>query len=559
MSKFKLTVLGLVSAVSVVAQNNDKGTFSGNFMSNAQFYDRDAKIGATTEVYNKYKSSADAFLYMNYDIKDYSFSLRYDVFNNSPLLNPQSVYNKQGIGFWQASRDIKNLNITVGYFYDQFASGMIFRAYEERLLGLDYAIQGARVKYQHKNLSLKAFAGQQKGNIFSGDRFSTSPQAIKGANAEYLTKFKQLRVMFGASAVNRSLDQETMNAVAAQINAQSLAERFDPKYNTVAVNGYTRLTYKNLSWYGEYNYKTKEAIANQDASKLTNNQGKLYYTTLNYSKTGLGKKQQASFGLNTQYKRIDHFSFRTSPLEQLNNGLVAYIPSITRQNTYRLLARYNAVTQLLGEEAIQGELIFTPKRGTTITLNGSYVNSLKANGDSMGNPKHLFSEYYGEIQHKFSKKLKGKLGAQSIFYCQSRYEQKIEDSTYHDVKAFTPFMELTYKFSKKTSLRVEAQYLKTGQDLGSFANAIVELNHAPHWSFSVGDMVNIEPHRSSFSQGVVSDEIIHYYSSYIGYTDGPTVFNVAYIKQVQGVNCTGGICRVEPAFSGLRFTLSTSF
>ena len=559
MSKFKLTVLGLVSAVSVVAQNNDKGTFSGNFMSNAQFYDRDAKIGATTEVYNKYKSSADAFLYMNYDIKDYSFSLRYDVFNNSPLLNPQSVYNKQGIGFWQASRDIKNLNITVGYFYDQFASGMIFRAYEERLLGLDYAIQGARVKYQHKNLSLKAFAGQQKGNIFSGDRFSTAPQAIKGANAEYLTKFKQLRVMFGASAVNRSLDQETMNAVAAQINAQSLAERFDPKYNTVAVNGYTRLTYKNLSWYGEYNYKTKEAIANQDASKLTNNQGKLYYTTLNYSKTGLGKKQQASFGLNTQYKRIDHFSFRTSPLEQLNNGLVAYIPSITRQNTYRLLARYNAVTQLLGEEAIQGELIYTPKRGTTITLNGSYVNSLKANGDSMGNPKHLFSEYYGEIQHKFSKKLKGKLGAQSIFYCQSRYEQKIEDSTYRDVKAFTPFMELTYKFSKKTSLRVEAQYLKTGQDLGSFANAIVELNHAPHWSFSVGDMVNIEPHRSSFSQGVVSDEIIHYYSSYIGYTDGPTVFTVAYIKQVQGVNCTGGICRVEPAFSGLRFTLSTSF
>jgi hypothetical protein len=350
-----------------------------------------------------------------------------------------------------------------------------------------------------------------------------------------------------------------MNAVASQINSLPVSERFNPKYNTVALNGYTRLTYKNLSWYGEYNYKTREAIANQDASKLINTDGKLYYSTLNYSKAGLGKKKQMSFGINTQYKRIDHFSFRTSPLEQLNNGLVAYIPSITRQNTYRLLARYNAVTQLLGEEAYQGELIFTPKRGTTITLNASHVNSLKANGDSLGNAKHLFSEYYGEIQHKFSKTLKGKLGVQSIFYCQSRYEQKIEDSTYHDVKAFTPFMEVTYKFSKKTSLRVEAQYLKTGQDLGSFANGIIELNHAPHWSFSVGDMVNIEPHRSSFSKGVISDEIIHYYSSYIGYTDGPTVFTVAYIKQVQGVNCTGGICRVEPAFSGLRLTLSTSF
>ena len=559
MTRFTLTVLSFVAAATGFAQSNDKGTFSGNFMSNAQFYDRDKEIGATTEVYNKYKSSADAFLFMNYDIKNYSFSLRYDVFNNSPLLNPQSVYNKQGIGFWQASRDIKNLNITVGYFYDQFASGMIFRAYEERLLGLDYAVQGVRVKYNYKNLALKAFAGDQKGNIFTGDRFTTSPQALKGANAEYQFRYRGMRFLTGTSAVNRTLDQGTMNAVASQINALPVSERFDPKYNTVALNGYARVSMGNLSWYGEYNYKTKEAIANQDASKLINRDGRIYFSTLNFSKAGLGKNKQMSFGVNTQFKRIENFSFRTSPLEQLNNGLVSYIPSITRQNTYRLLARYNAVTQFLGEEAYQGELIITPKRGTTITLNASKVNSLKENGDSLGNAKHLFSEYYGEIQHKFSKKLKAKLGVQSIFYCQSRYEQKIEDSTYKDVKALTPFMELTYKFTKKTSLRVEAQYLQTGQDLGSFANAIVELNHAPHWSFSVGDMVNVDPHRSSFSQGVISDKIIHYYSSYIGYTEGPTVFTLAYIKQVQGVNCTGGICRVEPAFSGLRFTLSTSF
>ena len=28
---------------------------------------------------------------------------------------------------------------------------------------------------------------------------------------------------------------------------------------------------------------------------------------------------------------------------------------------------------------------------------------------------------------------------------------------------------------------------------------------------------------------------------------------------VAGVNCTGGICRIEPAFSGVRFTLTTNF
>lgn len=561
MKKLAFLICVLCLTNEIIAQSNEnKGEFSGNFMTIAQGYDKDDKIGASTEVYNKYKSSVDAWLFLNYNIKGYSFSLRYDMFNNSPLMNPLDVYNKQGVGFWQASKDIKGLNITVGYFYDQFASGMIFRAYEERLLGLDYAIQGVRIKYNYKNLALKAFAGQQKGNIFTGDRFGVSPAALKGFNAEYSYKIlKKIRLSSGASVVNRALDQATMNAVASQINSQPLETRFIPKYNAYSYNGYSRINYKNLSIYGEYLYKTKEAISNQFGDLLINKDGNIIYTSLSYSKARMGKKKQFSFGANLQYKRIENFNFRTSPNEQLNNGLISYIPSITRQNTYRLLARYNAVTQFLGENAVQGEFIITPKRGTTITLNASNVRSLNSNGDTSGNAKHLFSEYYAEILQKINNKTKIKFGVQSIFYDQSRFEQKIRDSTYADVKAFTPFMELVYKLNSRASLRFEAQYLKTGQDLGSFANAIIELNYAPHWSFSVGDMVNTEPHRSSFSQGVVSDEIIHYYSGFIGYTDGPTVLTLGYIKQVQGVNCTGGICRVEPAFSGVRLTLSSSF
>lgn len=545
-------------SIPLFSQDNDRGVLSGNFMTNVQFYDRDSAIGATTEVYNKYKSSADAWLFLNYNLKGYSFSLRYDMFNNSPLLNPQTVYNKQGIGFWQASKDIGNLNLTVGYFYDQFASGLIFRAYEERLLGLDYAIQGLRVKYNYKNFAVKGFAGQQKGN-YPNDKFGVFPEAIKGLNVEYNGKYKAINFTGGASTVNRTLDQANMNTIVDEINGMPRDDRFIPKYNTYAFNGYGKIAYKELNFYGEYNYKTREAIRNQDGSALINKDGNIFFSSLNYSKAGLGKKKSSSFGVNLQYKRIENFVFRTSPNEQLNNGLIGYIPSITRQNTYRLLARYNAVSQFLGEESMVGELIYTPKRGTTITLNVSNVNSLKSNGDSTGNAKHLFSEYYAEIQHKVNRNLKVKLGVQSIFYDQSRFEQKVRDSTYEDVTTITPFLEVTYKLNKKTSIRYEFQYLQTHQDLGSFANAIIELNYSPHWSLSIGDMVNTVPHRSSFSQGVVSDEIIHYYSGFVGYTSGPTVVTLAYIKQVQGVNCTGGICRVEPAFSGVRLTLSTSF
>ncbi len=550
-----LLFIGLLSS-NIVAQENDKGVFSGNFQSNVQAYDKDDKIGANTEVYNKYKSSADAWLQLNYDIKGYNFTLRYDMFNNSPLLNPQTVYNKQGIGFWQASKTIGNLNITAGYFYDQFATGMIFRGYEDRLIGIDFAIQGLRVKYNYKNLAIKGFAGQQKGNIFSGDRFTLAPEAIKGLNLEYnFNLTNKIKIDLGTSFVNRALDQATMNSVVTKINSQKLDTRFIPKYNSYSTNAYTTIGFKDLKLYGEYVYKTKEAIFNQNGDLLINKDGNIIFTTLSYSKAKLGPKKRLSFGANLQYKRIENYNFRTSPFEILNNGNISYLPSITKQNTYRLLARYNAVVQQLGEEAYQADLVITPKRGTTLTFNASQVKSLTENGDGKGNSIKLFHELYGEIQHKISAKHKIKIGLQSIYYDQKRYEQK--DSSYPNVKTLTPFLEYTYKITKHKSLRIESQYLETGQDLGSFINAILEFNYSPHWSVSVGDMVNTKPHRSATS--TIPSEIIHYYSGFVGYTSGPTVVTAGYIKQVQGVNCTGGICRVEPAFSGARLTLTTSF
>lgn len=552
--KLRFFIASLLSFSTAIAQ--DKVEFSGNFQSISQFYDKDDKIGANTVVYQKFKSSTDAFLFLNAGYKGYDFTVRYDLFNNSPLLNPLGVYSKQGLGFWQLSKNVGDLNITAGYFYDQFGTGLIFRAYEERLLGLDFAIQGLRLKYNYKNLRIKAFSGQQKGNINSSDRFTIAPQAVSGANAEYGFKlFNKLNIDLGSALVNRTLDQTSMNSLASAINLQPLATRFIPKYNVYSVTNYSSIGYKNIRLFAEYVYKTREAIKNQNGDLYINKDGNILFTSLGYSRSNLGKKKQFSFGANVQYKRTENFNFRTAPQEILNFGMISYLPSITRQNTYRLLARYNHVVQLLGEEAYQADLLITPKRGTTISLNASQVKSLKSNGKLPNKSKKLFHEMYGDVQHKVNKNLKFKLGLQSIFYDQQRFEQK--DTTYPDVHALTPFFEITYKLNKKTSLRVEAQYLETKQDLGSFVNGVVELNYAPHWSISVGDMVNTAPHRSPTS--TIPSEIIHYYSGFVGYTTGPTVLSLAYIKQVQGVNCTGGICRVEPAFSGVRFSLSTSF
>jgi len=79
-----LVLLGTCNLALSQSKDSDKGQFSGNLLMTYQKYVRDDSIGATTKVYKENTASADAWLFMQYRIKGYSFILRYDAFNNSP-------------------------------------------------------------------------------------------------------------------------------------------------------------------------------------------------------------------------------------------------------------------------------------------------------------------------------------------------------------------------------------------------------------------------------------------------------------------------------------------
>jgi hypothetical protein len=566
-------LIGIIHASSAFAQSNDKGQFSGNLITNYQKYIRDDKIGANTKVYLEGSNSLESWLNMNYRINGYTFTVRYDGFFNSPLLNPIGSYTDHGIGYWQINKKLEKLDLTIGSFYDQLGSGLLFRAYEQRRIGIDYAIQGARAEYEiNEHLRVKAFAGNQKGNI--DDRFGYAKQVISGANIEGNTSLNKIQITGGLSALNRTLTSDDRQSIIETIKGYDVNERFIPKHNVYGGNAYVNIVRNALSVNVEYVKKSKEAMLIDN--KWQNKEGQILYGAIGWGKSGIpmgrhkrgtkkGKaRDKASIGINIQARHMDHFVIKTSPSEQLLNGLVSYMPSLTKQNTYRLLARYNAPAQEIGENGIQAEIDIKPNKKTKINLNGSYVQSADANGVN-GSPQLLFRELNGQVIQKINKNIKLKLGFQSIEYNQAVYEQEVD---YDNVQTYTPFGELNVKIrpSKRKkngrkrpskNIRLEVQVLNTDRDQGSFANIITEFSFNSNFTVAVGDMVNYAPHR--YENMNITDEILHYPSVFASYNSGKNIFSLAYLKQQAGVNCSGGICRVEPAFSGVRFTMNSNF
>ena len=510
-----------------------QSSFSGDLQLNTEFYQSDSAIGATgTPHYDNLLSGANGWLNTSYRNDQFGLEagLRLDIFNNSNLHNPGIPYTDAGIGRWYIKKKIDALSITGGYIYDQFGSGLVFRAYEERTLGIDNALFGMEVQYDiNENWTVKAIGGQMK-NLFT--RYDP---VIKGANIEGIipTKNQNIQIAPGAAFINRTIDQENMNVIVDQINGYDLEDRFVPKYNMYAGSVYNTLTVKDVSWYIEYAQKSQEAIKDID-NQLVNDNGSVIYSSLSYSTSKIGN----GFGITGQVRMVDNWVMRVSPNETQLDGIMDYLPALTKQNSLRLTARYQAVAQELGELAYQLNLTFTPKKGYTINANYSNVTN-----DSV----LLFQEIFVDFEMR-KPKYKLLLGGQYISYHQEIFENHPDIPI---VEAITPFAEFVYKFDKKKSMRMELQYQSTEQDYGSWIYGLVEFNVAPKWSFAVSDMWNYDP--------LLTEEALHYYSVFGGFTHKSSKITLNYVKQIAGIVCTGGVCRYEPAFSGLKAGLVTTF
>jgi len=143
-----LFFIGFLFFCQIVYAQETTSRFSGNLQSDASFFMRDSAIGAfNTPQYDRQLYGANSWLQLNYSNWGFDLGLRFDLFNNSNLLNPTGSYTAQGIGRWFIKKKVKKLGIEAGYLYDQIGSGIIYRAYEQRPLALDNALYGVKLSY----------------------------------------------------------------------------------------------------------------------------------------------------------------------------------------------------------------------------------------------------------------------------------------------------------------------------------------------------------------------------------------------------------------------------
>ncbi len=560
-----LALVFLLFGTLMVAQEaqQDKGSFTGGFQNSSNFFIRDSLIGAfDIPQYDYQHFGAQSWLDLGYTRSGFDIGVRFDVFNNSNLRNPNQSYTANGIGRWHIGKSLDKFDIRAGYIYDQIGSGIIYRAYEERALLIDNALKGVRLTYKiNDNWNARVFAGQQR-NLFSNYEPNMRGAVLEGYVD--LTSKEEGSKLFtlapGIGLIGKTLDDRTMSSIVDIVKTYLDEDRFKPTHNTYAGSIYNTLSFGPISFYTEAAIKTAEAFndplalkTNRDGStspgKMVREAGSVYYGSLSYAGNGLGVTLEA--------KRTENFEFRVDPNLQLIEGLINFIPPMNRQNTYRLTARYSPATQLLSEQAYQADVKYRWNKKLTTSANFSYITDLDGN--------KLFQETYTEIIYKHSRKFQIKGGLQLLDYNQEIYEQKTGVPI---VETVTPYVDFLYKISRKKSIRTEFQFLAIGddekagfkQDYGDWLFGLVEFSVAPHWSFGISDMYNITPGKLSPTDPDSGEKLaLHYPRIDIYYTYKSNRFSLSYIKQVEGIVCNGGICRLEPAFSGFNFTASSSF
>lgn len=530
-----ILALAVPAAVSAQEENSSKGYLSGSFETNNILYQNDSPTGAVAPE-NRIGSNN----YLKLDYYRGKFSAGAQLEGYFPVLQDYPIeLTKAKLTNYYVSWTDDAFSVTAGTFYDQFGSGLLFRAWEDRTLGMNNAVMGARVTYNYKGIvSVKALWGLPR----MGMEFSDTQ--VRGGDISFaiseLAKWDGTYLALEGSVLNRFED---------------IPVDLEDEGGKPGSTGYSgRINFEHGSGFflkaeyvdGGQKYYSNPDFAS-DGKMYLQKKGNAQLVELGYNNHGLG--------VNFTARRLEWMTSKIMNNSVSTANLLNYVPAVCTQYTY-LLTNFHPYTVQLGEPAYRnsGEMggqldvyynfrrgtALGGKRGMKIHANFSTYYTLAQEGTAKAG-NLLYRDFSVDIEKQFSRKFKALL----LYSMQ-------EQNTHYGVGKATRLQnivvaDMQYKFTPTFSTRLELQYLATHEDEKDWMAALLEVNFAPYWSIYVSDMYN---HGSSN---------VHYYAAGVSYARSRTRVSLSYGRNKDGYVCSGGVCRVISAYTGLNLQLTTSF
>ncbi len=567
-ARLYLPLAALLATMTVQAQdttstsNDDKFTISGSIQSDVLIPQEDKAIG--TDKYNEW-ALTNTYADIAARSSHIDAGLRFE-FTKHPLPGyasaPEGGFKGYGVPHFYVKTHFDNWDLTLGTFYEQFGSGFILRTYEERSLGIDNSLLGGRLVVRPvKGVQVKALAGKQR------HYWKWNSGWVSGADLELNVDewFKALQdhgtyLTLGASWVNK---YQAANEGDIMVDATHML-RFPRNVNAFDVRA--NLQAGNFNLLAEYAWKTDDPSYD---NKYIYRTGKVAMLSASYSKKG--------FSVLAQAKRSDDMSFRSDRNVYGLSSNINNLPAFTQEQTYTLAALYPYATRPDGEWAFQGEVgyKFKGRYAPSFKLNYSHVfaidKSVRDGGgygtDGYGSSFFKCGEtYYRDFNVQYEQKYNRSFKL-SLMYMNQYYNNDVlkaiereDDAPVADVLNHIFVADGKWTISKKTTLRAEAQYMKSTDGAngnwfkwnsngaqGDWLFGLLELSVLPNWMFTVSDLYNAgETNR-------------HYYQGLVTFTHQAHRLQVGYGRTRSGYNCTGGVCRWIPASKGVTISYNYNF
>lgn len=526
----KLALLLLLAGCAVTARAQirvGEGQLSGSFETNSIYYVEDEKLGPLAAPPED-RFGSHNYLKLDYNYGRFSAGLQAEAYLPSLVGYDIGQYGK-GHRFILASKYVqwqdKNFSIYVGDIYDQFGNGLIFRSWEDRALGFNNSVEGVRLTYRFNDyVHVKGLYGRPRLYDDYADSW------VRGVDLSLsladIAKWNEAMLTVEGSYVNRyeSLEQRP----------ELLENGMRPNINLYS--GRLNFEYKGFSLRGEYAAKGDNDM--QSPIDPSPKKGNVILGDIGFNHHNLG--------ISATFRRLENMGTMLSVYGGGTGNVMNYLPALTRQYTYMLANLNPYVVVPEGEMGGQVDAYFSIRnsrdraRWWNFHANFSTFYTLKENGN--GNQNLLWRDINVDVERQWNKRIKA-----SLLYSRQQWnaDHGATDDLIHTSNIFVG--DVTYKFNTKTSIRIEAQYLLSNDYEKDWVAGLVELNFAPRWSIFFSDMYN---HGSTE---------INYYNGGASYTRNRTRIQLSYGRNRAGYVCSGGVCRYQPAFTGLNLVLTSSF